>query len=111
MDIQEILNSINSSMAPKEIKETTKLTDLPQNLPYIIKDLKTINTKYGESLLAELQLKYSDKLVDYSVFLPQRFAKMPKPQIDILIKMPEVRFVYKGKNASGIHDISFDVAK
>ena len=105
--IEQVLKNINSSMAPREKKDIIKLIDLIQNTPYIIKNLKRMDTKYGETILAELQLKYGGNIVDYSVFLPNRFAKLPQAQIDMLMSIPEVRFVYKGKNESGIHDISF----
>ena len=105
--LQDYLNNINSNMAPKEINQTTKLTDLPQNTPFIIKGIKRINTKYGEMLLAELVFKYNETIVDYRVFLPQRFAKMSQPQIDILNKVDNIRMVYNGKNKSGVHDLIF----
>jgi hypothetical protein len=36
--------------------------------------------------------------VEYSVFLPDRFVRMPKPQIDILVSNSDIYFMYKDAN-------------
>jgi hypothetical protein len=55
---------------PKEIKQTTKLSDLPQMLRYTIKYINKLTTKYGEQLLMEISITLLKQNVEYSIFLP-----------------------------------------
>jgi hypothetical protein len=45
LDVTGFLKEVNSSYLPKEIKQTTKLSDL---LKYTIKYINKLTTKYGE---------------------------------------------------------------
>jgi hypothetical protein len=80
---------------------------LPQKLKYTIKYINKLTTKYGEKLLMEISIILLNQNVEYSVFLPDRFARMPKPQIDILVSNPDIYFMYKGKDVNGHHQIVF----
>jgi hypothetical protein len=53
---------------PKEIKQTTKLSDLPQKLKYTIKYINKLTTKYGEKLLMEISIILLNQNVEYSKF-------------------------------------------
>jgi hypothetical protein len=80
---------------------------LPQKLKYTIKSINKLTTKYGEQLLMEISIILLNQNVEHIVFLPDRFVKMPKPQIDILVNNPIIYFMYKGKDANGHHHIVF----
>ena len=102
--VDEFLKNINQTYTPKELPRTVKLVDIPQNLKYKIKSIKKLDTRYGEKILINI---YLNDLVDYHTYLPDRYSKMTKPQIDFLCNNPEIYFVYEGKNASGIHQLKF----
>jgi hypothetical protein len=47
-------------------------------------------------------------LTEYYIFLPDRFSKMTQPQIDILVKTPNINFIYLGKDSTGVHQLQLN---
>jgi hypothetical protein len=105
LDVTGFLKEVNLRYLPKEIKQTMKLSDL--KLKCTIKYINKLTTKYGEKLLMEISIILLNQNVEYIVYLPDRFVKMPKPQIDILVSTSNTYFMYKGKDANGHHQIVF----
>lgn len=73
MDLAKInkVSNIVESLLP-----TRKLRDLEQNREYYITDLKTVQTKFGERILAEI-------IEEYVVFLPARLNEVFKENGEI----------------------------
>lgn len=67
------LNEINESGVPAT-KPLIKVKDLEQNIKYPIVKAKIVNTKFGESVLLDLE--------EVSCFLPKRATDAFKNQID-----------------------------
>jgi hypothetical protein len=76
LDVTSFLEEVNSSYLPKEIIQTTKLSDLPQKHKYTIKSINRLTTKYGEKLLMDISVMMLNQNVEYSVFQPDRFEKI-----------------------------------
>jgi hypothetical protein len=74
---------------------------LPQKLKYTIKYINKLTTKYGEKSLMEIAIILLNQNVKYSIFLPDRFVRMPKPQIDILVCNPDITSCTRAKKQMG----------
>ena len=103
MDIDSFLNSLNEEFKPNKETSFTKLVDLPQNTKLSIKGITPFSNKYGDKLVIELHLNQ----IKFTVFLPDRFVKLPPEYIEYLVSNPNINFVYTGKDSKGSHQINW----
>lgn len=68
-------------------KETIKLKDLPENAPHPILSVKIVTTKFGRSVLVELE--------QYTVFLPKRIVASVEENIENFIPK-KYSLIFKG---------------
>ena len=102
-DIDSFLNSLNEEFKPNKETSFTKLVDLPQNTKLSIKGITPFSNKYGDKLVIELHLNQ----IKFTVFLPDRFVKLPPEYIEYLVSNPNINFVYTGKDSKGSHQINW----
>lgn len=85
----EKLNNIASSSS-----NYVKLSELAQNVPIHIKELKFVESRFGRQLAAKL---LNDKLV----FLPERFKTIEQALLDEINNKENFFMLYKGMKQIG----------
>lgn len=88
------LNQLNKSGG----RMLMKITDLTKNKPYLIEKLRKVQTKFGPTLIADLD--------SIQIFLPARFVKMTSEDIDFINENTNISLIYMGTTGKS-HDIKF----
>lgn len=101
MDSSMILKQLNERR--NLFLETRKMKDLNSSIAYNIKQIRTVNTQYGPSVIATLEFK-NDK---FSVFLPKRFNENFSEEIIKHMNNNAYIMRYLGGK---YHDIKFEAA-
>lgn len=87
------MQSINEIGHLASFKPSRSVNDLKINQPYIYRNVKKVATKFGDRIVCEFET--------FSVFLPERFAKLTQEQIATL-NGGNVGIIFRGtKNMSG----------
>ena len=84
----EKLNQIGRS----QYRETKKLSELEQNVPYAVSDAKFVKTKFGEKIVVTLN-------DEFNIFLPDRYNKsLSDEEVRDMIGL---ELIYKGTEECG----------
>ena len=98
-DTDDLLNSLNRNVQ----YQNKKITELQQNKQYRVKQLKSVQTKFGRRCIVKL---HDNEVGEFDMFLPDRYSNTLERNVD------NIALVYKGmksmKNGQNYHDIGFE---